>query len=54
MGNDPSDSVVDRTLRHHKVRNLLVLGSGAFPTCPAANPTLTLSSLSTWAAARLL
>jgi len=52
MGTDPAESVVDRTLRHHKIRNLLVLGSGCFPTCPAANPTLTLAALSMWAAER--
>ena len=53
MGIDPGDSVVDRDLRHHRHRNLLVLGGGAFPTCPAANPTLTLSALSMRAAERL-
>jgi len=53
MGKDPDDSVVDRDLRHHRHRNLLVLGSGTFPTCPAANPTLTLSALSMRAAERL-
>jgi len=53
MGTDPKTSVVDGDLRHHRVRNLLALGSGAFPTCPAANPTLTLSALSVWAARRL-
>lgn len=53
MGLDPADSVVDRDLRHHAVRNLVVLGSGVFPTCPPANPTLTLSALSMRAAERL-
>ncbi|HWP09870.1 MAG TPA: GMC family oxidoreductase [Polyangiaceae bacterium] len=53
MGTDPADSVVDGDLRHHSLRNLLVLGSGVFPTCPAANPTLTLSALSLRAADRL-
>ena len=46
MGNDPATSVVDRNLVHHRLRNLLVLGSSTFPTCPPANPTLTLSALS--------
>lgn len=50
MGNDPTDSIIDRHLIHHKYRNLVVLGSGAFPTCPPANPTLTLSALSLWSA----
>lgn len=53
MGTDPADSVVDRDLIHHAIRNLVVLGSGAFPTCPAGNPTLTLSALSMRAAERL-
>ncbi|MBR9864978.1 MAG: GMC family oxidoreductase [Rhodobacteraceae bacterium] len=46
MGVDPADSVVDPELKCHGVRNLLALGAGAFPTGPAANPTLTLSALS--------
>jgi choline dehydrogenase-like flavoprotein len=46
MGTDPNTSVVDPDLRHHRVRNLLALGAGAFPSCPAGNPTLTLSALS--------
>jgi choline dehydrogenase-like flavoprotein len=54
MGNDPTTSVVDRHLVHHAVRNLLVLGSGVFPTAAPANPTLTLSALSLWAADKLL
>lgn len=53
MGTDPASSVVDRHLRHHRVRNLLALGSGVFPTCPTANPTLTLSALSVWSARSL-
>ena len=50
MGNDPATSVVDRHLVHHHVRNLLVLGGSAFPTASPANPTLTISALSLWAA----
>jgi len=53
MGNDPETSVVDRYLKHHKIRNLLVLGSGSFPTCAPANPALTLSALALWAADHL-
>lgn len=53
MGTDPATSVVDTKLVHHKVRNLLALGSCVFPTCPAANPTLTLSALACMAADRL-
>jgi choline dehydrogenase-like flavoprotein len=54
MGTDSKESVVDRNLVHHRVRNLLVLGSGAFPSCSPANPTLILSALSVWAARRLM
>jgi choline dehydrogenase-like flavoprotein len=50
MGENPEDSVVDRHLVHHQVRNLLVLGASAFPTATPALPTLTLSALSLWAA----
>lgn len=46
MGNDPTNSVVDRNMIHHKYRNLFVLGSSAFPTAAAANPTLTIAALS--------
>lgn len=53
MGKDPASSVVDGDLRHHRLRNLLVLGSSVFPSCPPANPTLTLSALSLRAAERL-
>jgi choline dehydrogenase-like flavoprotein len=54
MGNDPQNSVVDRHLVHHQVRNLLVLGSSAFVTTSPTHPTLTLSALSLWAADHLL
>lgn len=53
MGLDPSESVVDRDLVHHRYRNLLVLGGGAFPTTSPANPTLTICALSLRAADRL-
>ncbi len=54
MGNDPATSVVDRYLVHHQIRNLLVLGASAYPTASPAYPTLTLSTLSLWAADHLL
>jgi choline dehydrogenase-like flavoprotein len=54
MGNDPANSIVDRHLIHHQIRNLIVLGSGVFPTSSPANPTLTLSALSLWSAHHLL
>jgi choline dehydrogenase-like flavoprotein len=54
MGDDPKESVLDRHQLHHEYRNLLVLGSGCFPTCAPANPTLTLSALTLHAAEHLL
>jgi len=53
MGDDPSTSVVDAQLIHHRVRNLLVLGGSVFPTISPANPTLTICALSLRAADRL-
>lgn len=53
MGNDPASSIVDRDLVHHRIRNLLVLGSSAFPTASPAYPTLTIAALSLRAADRL-
>jgi choline dehydrogenase-like flavoprotein len=53
MGNDPEDSIVDRHLMHHQVRNLMVLGASAYPTASPAYPSLTISALSLWAADRL-
>ncbi|MDF0602670.1 GMC family oxidoreductase [Psychromarinibacter sp. C21-152] len=45
MGHDPTQSVTDDLLRCHGLGGLHALGSGAFPTSSAANPTLTLSAL---------
>lgn len=50
MSSDPLLGVVDKHLMHHKYRNLMVLGAGAFTTYSASNPTLTLSALSLFAA----
>ena len=54
MGDDPAVSIVDRNSIHHEVRNLMVLGSGTFPTGSPANPTLTLSALALRAGDNLL
>lgn len=54
MGNDPGTSVLDPDLRHHAVRNLVVLGSGAFPTAAPAHPTLTIGALALRSADRIL
>jgi hypothetical protein len=53
MGDDPEQSIVDKYLVHHQIRNLVVLGSSVFPTGAPAHPTLTLSALSLWAATHL-
>jgi choline dehydrogenase-like flavoprotein len=53
MGRNPADSVVDEALVHHRIRNLLVLGSSVFPTAAPANPTLTITALSLRAADKL-
>ena len=50
MSNSASEGVVDKHLIHHQYRNLFVLGSGSFSTFTPANPTLTLSALSMYAA----
>jgi choline dehydrogenase-like flavoprotein len=52
MSLSADDGVVDKSLVHHKYRNVLVLGSGSFPTITPANPTLTLSALSLMAATK--
>ncbi len=52
MSLNEEDGVIDKSLVHHKYRNVLVLGSGSFPTITPANPTLTLSALSLMAATK--
>lgn len=51
-GDDPATSLVDADLLHHRVRNLAVVGTGAFPTCPVGNPSLTAAAWSLRAARR--
>jgi len=53
MGADPGESVVDADCRTHDLDNLWLVGSGAFPTGGAMNPTLTIAALSLRAAAAL-
>ncbi len=54
MGTGRDNSVIDRHLVHHDVRNLVVGGSGAYPSMTPSNPTLTLATLSLWSADKLL
>jgi choline dehydrogenase-like flavoprotein len=50
MGRSKADSVVDAGQVHHDVRNLVVVGSAVFPTCPNENPSLTVAAMSLRAA----
>ncbi len=53
MGDDPTDSVVDRWGRTHDVPNLWIVGSSVFATSATANPTLTLAALTLRTAAAI-
>ena len=53
MGDDPSNSVVDRWGRAHDVPNLWIAGSSVFTSSATANPTLTLAALSLRTAAAI-
>jgi len=53
MGTGPADSVVDRDLIHHQLRNLVVVGTSTYPTCSCVNPSLTAAALSMRAASRI-
>jgi choline dehydrogenase-like flavoprotein len=50
MGGEPAGSVVDAKQIHHKVRNLLVVGSSVFPSSGSAPPSLTVAAMSLRAA----
>ncbi|OWY63085.1 hypothetical protein B7486_54975, partial [cyanobacterium TDX16] len=45
MASDPSEGVVDHDLTVFGTDNVVVLSNAAFPTMPAANPTLTLVAM---------
>jgi choline dehydrogenase-like flavoprotein len=53
MSASPATGIVDAQLRHHAYRNLLLGGSGVFPTSPPSNPSLTIAALSLRAARML-
>ena len=50
MGNDRATSVIDARQIHHDVRNLVVVGSSVFASCPCSNPSLSVAALSLRAA----
>jgi len=54
MGDDPTQSVVDRDLQVQDTPGLYVFSGAVFPTCAGVNPTLTLWALSLLASSRLI
>lgn len=50
MGNDRSNTVVNRYLQSWDVPNVFVIGASAFPQNSAYNPTVTVGALAYWAA----
>lgn len=50
MGVDGDGSVIDGQMLHHRLRNLVVVGTASFPSCSPANPSLTAAALSLRAA----
>lgn len=53
MGRDAITSVVDEDMIHHRLRNLIIVGTSTFPSCSCANPSLTAAALSLRAARNL-
>ncbi len=54
MGTDPAQSVTDSYGRTHDLPNLVIAGSGIFPTSAGVNPTYTIYSLTQRSAEYLL
>lgn len=50
MGDDPTDSVVNRYQQSHEAENLFVVGGGSFTTVGGYNPTATIQALAYWTA----
>lgn len=46
MGTDPETSVIDAKHLHHRIRNLVVVGTSVFPTTSWAVPSLTCAAMS--------
>jgi len=49
MGPDPATSVVDLSMRHHRLRDLFVVDGSVLPTSLGVNPSLTIYGLAHWA-----
>jgi choline dehydrogenase-like flavoprotein len=54
MGDDPSDSVVNRDCRAHDVPNLYICDGSVFPTSTAVNPSLTIEAVAARTADRIV
>lgn len=52
-GTKATNSFVDKKLISHKFRNMVVVGTSVFTTCPPANPSLTVAALSLFSADRV-
>jgi len=50
MGIKDDGSVIDQNMLHHRMRNLVVVGTSSFPSCSPAAPSLTAAALSIRAA----
>ncbi len=46
MGNNIDNSVIDKNLKVHNIKNLFIAGSSVFPTGGISNPTLTITAFS--------
>ncbi len=53
MGNDSSDSVVNKDCRAHDVPNLFICDGSVFPTSTAVNPSLTIEAIAARTADRI-
>jgi choline dehydrogenase-like flavoprotein len=54
MGGDPSNSVVNTHLQHHRIPNLFVVDGSVFPTSLGVNPSHTIYGLAHWVSSTIL
>ena len=50
MGNNPSDSVVNKFGECHDIRNLYIADGGVFPTSSSVNPAATIQAVARYIA----